>query len=229
MDVFIYFTRCVLAFYEANNSQEIQPCCLHNSTLVDVNLFTESLHLMGKWKAYFNLFWFWSFIPTFSMSCLKSEINPGIPSHETNRGVQVAVDYKAPPNTKRSRREGRLAEKNSGKENLCTAIKGTDPYEVFARTDRSHGQEQLQRRPEWNTQRPTKAFIPASERYPAALQRHRQENRMRRQMELMTLVERNTLSRTPQEAMAQLSGNPSHLQHHSNSAHQKVSTFNISV
>lgn len=155
---------------------------------------------------------------------LYSEINPGSPSPETNGGNQAAAEYKAPPNIKRSRREGRLAEKNSGKENVCTAVKASDPYEAYARTDKTHGQQRL-KKPVWNTQRPGKAFVPASERYPAALQRHRQENRMRRQMELMTLVERNTLSRTAQQAIPPQSGNPSRMQRHSNSAHKKVSHF----
>lgn len=151
-------------------------------------------------------------------------MNPGSAFPKTN-----AVEYKAPPNVKRSRREARLAEKNGGKENLCTTVKGADPYEAYARTDRTQGQQQLHRQPEWNTQRPTKAFVPASERYPATLQRHRQENRMRRQMELMTLVERNTLSRTPQQAMPQRSGNHSRTQRHSDSAPQKVSKSSVST
>ncbi|XP_058230277.1 coiled-coil domain-containing protein 66 isoform X2 [Hemibagrus wyckioides] len=151
---------------------------------------------------------------------IQTEINPGSPSPETYGGNQAAAEYKAPPNIKRSRREGRLAEKNGGKENMCTAVRAADPYEAYARTDKTHRQQQL-KKPEWNTQRPGKAFVPASERYPAALQRHRQENRMRRQMELMTLVERNTLSRTAQQAIPPQSGNPSRMQQHSNSAHKK--------
>ncbi|KAK3536574.1 hypothetical protein QTP86_013769 [Hemibagrus guttatus] len=150
---------------------------------------------------------------------IQTEINPGCSSPETNGDNQAAVEYKTPPNIKRSRREGRLAEKNSGKENMCTAIKAADPYEAYARTDKTHGQQKL-KKPEWRTQRPGKAFVPASERYPAALQKHRQENRMRRQMELMTLVERNTLSRT-QQAIPPQSGNPSRNQRHLNSAHKK--------
>ncbi|KAK7137414.1 hypothetical protein R3I93_017484 [Phoxinus phoxinus] len=66
----------------------------------------------------------------------------------------------------------------------------TDPYEAYAR--------RAQKRPEWNTLRPSKAFVPASERYPEALKRHRQESRRLRQIQLMTLMERNTHSRTPQ-------------------------------
>lgn len=161
--------------------------------------------------------------------CLQSEMNQGSPSPETNGGNQARIEYKAPPNMKKPRREGRLAEKNSGKENMCKAIKETDPYEAYARTDKTRGQQQLLKRPEWRTQRPGKAFIPASERYPAALQKHRQENRMRRQMELMNLVERNTTSRTPQQAIPPRSGNPSHIQRCSNSTNQNVSKFGISL
>lgn len=73
-----------------------------------------------------------------------------------------------------------------------------DPYEPYARTGRN-GKQQPTKKPEWNTQRPSKAFVPASERYPENLQRHRQQNRKHRQMELMTLVEKNTLSRTLQQ------------------------------
>ncbi|XP_039513119.1 coiled-coil domain-containing protein 66 isoform X1 [Pimephales promelas] len=67
---------------------------------------------------------------------------------------------------------------------------GADPYEAYARRP--------QKRPEWNTLRPSKAFVPASERYPEALKRHRQESRRLRQIQLMTLMERNTHSHSPQ-------------------------------
>ncbi|KAJ4940570.1 hypothetical protein JOQ06_026867 [Pogonophryne albipinna] len=61
-------------------------------------------------------------------------------------------------------------------------------------TDRSRRDK---RRPEWNTQRckqPSRQFVPASERYPAALQRNRQESRQRRQAELLALQERTCLT-----------------------------------
>ncbi|XP_060766014.1 coiled-coil domain-containing protein 66 isoform X2 [Neoarius graeffei] len=139
---------------------------------------------------------------------VQTEINPGSPPLKT----------KAPPNMKRSRREGRPVEKDSGKENVRMAVEGADPYEAHARTDRTHAQLQ---KPEWNIQKPRKAFVPASERYPAALQRHRQESRMRRQMELMNLMERNTLPRTPPQAATPRSRTASRVQRHSNSAHPK--------
>ncbi|TSM44154.1 Coiled-coil domain-containing protein 66 [Bagarius yarrelli] len=152
-------------------------------------------------------------------TAVQTEMNLGSP--KTSGGIQAAVEYKAPPNIKRSRREGRAAETNSGKENVCTAIKGADVYEAYTRIDKSNGQQQLHTRPDWNTQKPRKAFVPASERYPAEMQRHRQENRMRRQTELMTLVERNTPSRSSHQAATPQSVNPSHLQREFNLAHQK--------
>ncbi|KAL1250812.1 hypothetical protein QQF64_018608 [Cirrhinus molitorella] len=94
--------------------------------------------------------------------------------------------------------EVKASEKTHIKQHTCAAPKevGADPYEPYARTGKSH---KLEKRPEWNTQKPSKAFVPASERYPEALQRHRQESRKQRQKELMTLMERNTLSRTPHQ------------------------------
>ncbi|XP_067254572.1 coiled-coil domain-containing protein 66 isoform X5 [Chanodichthys erythropterus] len=114
----------------------------------------------------------------------------------------AAVMHTAPPNTLNGKKshhgEGQASEKS--KDHLSTAHKEVraDPYEPYARTSRNH---KLEKRPEWNTQQPSKAFVPASERYPEALKRHRQESRRQRQIELMTLVERNTLSRTPQQEL----------------------------
>ncbi|XP_030585141.1 coiled-coil domain-containing protein 66 isoform X2 [Archocentrus centrarchus] len=94
--------------------------------------------------------------------------------------------HAAPPPSIRSRAL------RTGKENICLPA-GGDPYEAFARTEKSRREK---RRPEWNTQRPSRRFVPASERYPAALQRNRQESRLRRQAELLALQERTCLPRT---------------------------------
>ncbi|XP_077582755.1 coiled-coil domain-containing protein 66 isoform X2 [Stigmatopora nigra] len=50
-------------------------------------------------------------------------------------------------------------------------------------------------KPGWNKRRPDQRFIPASERYPATLQRSRQESRLKRQEEMLGLQERNCQSR----------------------------------
>ncbi|KAL0600041.1 Coiled-coil domain-containing protein 66 [Plecturocebus cupreus] len=47
------------------------------------------------------------------------------------------------------------------------------------------------KRPEWNINKPPKRYIPASEKYPKQLQKQREEKKVRRQMELLHLVEKN--------------------------------------
>ncbi|KAM8925385.1 coiled-coil domain-containing protein 66 isoform 6-T6 [Lycaon pictus] len=64
-----------------------------------------------------------------------------------------------------------------------------DQYE-FARTEKKH-MKKCPKRPDWNINKPLKRYIPASERYPKQLQKQREEKKVRRQMELLNLVERN--------------------------------------
>ncbi|XP_037859707.2 coiled-coil domain-containing protein 66 isoform X8 [Chlorocebus sabaeus] len=45
--------------------------------------------------------------------------------------------------------------------------------------------------PDWNINKPPKRYIPASEKYPKQLQKQREEKKVRRQMELLHLVEKN--------------------------------------
>ncbi|XP_035243387.1 coiled-coil domain-containing protein 66 [Anguilla anguilla] len=104
----------------------------------------------------------------------------------------VPAEYRPPGSGRRHRREGPVL----GKENVNVRVvedggqgAGGDPYEAFAR--RPKQAQRPGKRPEWNTHRPGKAFVPASDRYPSGLRRDRQDSRLRRQMELLTLVERN--------------------------------------
>ncbi|XP_077714582.1 coiled-coil domain-containing protein 66 isoform X6 [Canis aureus] len=64
-----------------------------------------------------------------------------------------------------------------------------DQYE-FARTEKKH-MKKCPKRPDWNINKPLKRYIPASEKYPKQLQKQREEKKVRRQMELLNLVERN--------------------------------------
>ncbi|XP_075690026.1 coiled-coil domain-containing protein 66 isoform X2 [Rhinoderma darwinii] len=76
---------------------------------------------------------------------------------------------------------------DSSKENTNTC---SDVYDPFCRTEKpgkEHG-----RKPDWNKNRPQKKYIPASERYPRGLQKQREESKVRRQMELLHLVEKNS-------------------------------------
>ncbi|XP_041945927.1 coiled-coil domain-containing protein 66 isoform X2 [Alosa sapidissima] len=124
--------------------------------------------------------------------------------------MDMAVEHcPAPPSQpRRSQKETQLQEQSSWKENMWNAtaepqeVRESNLYEQFQRT--SHRTRPVNgKRPEWNTRQPSRPFVPASERYPPGLRLHRQESRLRRQMELLTLVERNAYSRTsaplPQE------------------------------
>uniref|UniRef100_F6QHB6 CCDC66 domain-containing protein n=1 Tax=Monodelphis domestica TaxID=13616 RepID=F6QHB6_MONDO len=69
-------------------------------------------------------------------------------------------------------------------------------YEPFARTERPpRPRGRAAKKPDWNINRPAKKYVPASERYPKHLQRQREEKKVRRQMELLQLLERNAPAR----------------------------------
>ncbi|XP_062272555.1 coiled-coil domain-containing protein 66 isoform X4 [Scomber scombrus] len=135
---------------------------------------------------------------------------------------EVSAQNQPPPSLSAAPPNNRNRAGRTGKENICRPAAaggggrgrgggggGGDPYEEFARTERNRREK---RRPEWNTQRPSRRFVPASERYPAALQRNRQENRLKRQAELLALQEKTRLPRTDPPAPNQeprLCSNPS--------------------
>nr|XP_043880366.1 coiled-coil domain-containing protein 66 isoform X2 [Solea senegalensis] len=134
-----------------------------------------------------------SSLPPYRDTAVQTDA-PSVPVTDAQR-VQtpdVSAQYQAPVTPPNSRNPA----VRTGKENICLPEEGGgggDPYEAFARTERN---KRDKRRPEWNTQKPSRRFVPASERYPAALQRNRQESRLKRQAELLALQERTCLSRT---------------------------------
>ncbi|NXI52563.1 CCD66 protein, partial [Chloroceryle aenea] len=108
------------------------------------------------------------------------------------RSPDIPIEYKETSNSKKYQKEMQYMDKNkiSGKE-----IGGiySDLYEQYARKERQiKPSEKYRKRPDWNINKPGKRYIPASERYPKQLQKQREENKVRRQMELLQLVERNT-------------------------------------
>ncbi|XP_032178722.1 coiled-coil domain-containing protein 66 isoform X2 [Mustela erminea] len=66
-----------------------------------------------------------------------------------------------------------------------------DQCKEFARTEKAL-MKKCPKRPDWNINKPLKRYIPASEKYPKQLQKQREEKKVRRQMELLNLVERNS-------------------------------------
>ncbi|NWY62191.1 CCD66 protein, partial [Chionis minor] len=104
----------------------------------------------------------------------------------------ISIEYKETSSSKKYRTEVQHIDKNkiSGKENGGVY---SDLYEQYARRERQiKPSEKYSKRPDWNINKPVKRYIPASERYPKQLQKQREENKVRRQMELLQLVERNT-------------------------------------
>ncbi|KAM6060799.1 coiled-coil domain-containing protein 66 [Theristicus caerulescens] len=104
----------------------------------------------------------------------------------------ISIEYKETSSSKKSQKEMQYIDKNkiSGKENGGIY---SDLYEHYARKERRiKPSEKYSKRPDWNINKPGKRYIPASERYPKQLQKQREENKVRRQMELLQLVERNT-------------------------------------
>ncbi|XP_010012164.1 PREDICTED: coiled-coil domain-containing protein 66, partial [Nestor notabilis] len=103
----------------------------------------------------------------------------------------ISIEYKETFNSKKYQKEMQCTDKNkiSGRE---TGGIYSDLYEQYARKERQiKPLEKHNRRPDWNINKPGKRYIPASERYPIQLQKQREENKVRRQMELLQLVERN--------------------------------------
>ncbi|KAE8612738.1 hypothetical protein XENTR_v10012961 [Xenopus tropicalis] len=98
---------------------------------------------------------------------------------------EVPIEFKAQGRKPRSLRE----RSSSRKENKELPH---DYYEQFARAERQ-AKEPAQK-PDWNKNKPPRRFVPASERYPKGLQRQREESRVRRQHELMHLLEKNAPS-----------------------------------
>ncbi|NXQ34029.1 CCD66 protein, partial [Alaudala cheleensis] len=103
----------------------------------------------------------------------------------------ISVEYKETSNSKKYQKEMQYLDKNKlpGKEGGIYS----DLYEQYARKDRHmKSSEKYSTRPDWNINKPGKRFIPASERYPKPLQKQREESKVRRQLELLQLVERNS-------------------------------------
>nr|CBN80654.1 Coiled-coil domain-containing protein 66 [Dicentrarchus labrax] len=149
-------------------------------------------------------------------TAVQTEAVPSFPLRADRvQTPDVSAQYQPPPSLSSAPPNSRSRAVRTGKENICLpggggsrGGGGGDPYEAFARTEKSRRDK---RRPEWNTQRPSRQFVPASERYPASLQRNRQESRMKRQAELLALQEKACLSKTnppPQNQEPRLCSNP---------------------
>ncbi|XP_016059998.1 PREDICTED: coiled-coil domain-containing protein 66 isoform X2 [Miniopterus natalensis] len=101
---------------------------------------------------------------------------------------EIPAEFNEQFNTKRNKQlrsqdKGANLEENSWYNEQCNQ---------FTRTEKqTKHMKKCSKRPEWNINKPLKGYIPASEKYPKQLQKQREEKKVRRQMELLHLVERN--------------------------------------
>ncbi|ELK07809.1 Coiled-coil domain-containing protein 66 [Pteropus alecto] len=109
---------------------------------------------------------------------------------------EISADFNEQFNTKKNKQL--LSEKrgaNLEKENSWY----NDQYSQFTRTEKqTKHMKKCPKKPDWNINKPLKRYIPASEKYPKQLQKQREEKKVRRQMELLHLVERNNLGHLSQ-------------------------------
>ncbi|TKC43963.1 hypothetical protein EI555_006878, partial [Monodon monoceros] len=101
----------------------------------------------------------------------------------------VQTEFNEQFNTRKNQQE-RVSHDNGA--NLEKENSYKDQCNQFTRTEKqTKHTKKCPKRPDWNTNKPPRRYSPASEKYPKQLQKLREEERVRRQMELLHLVERN--------------------------------------
>ncbi|XP_027622865.1 coiled-coil domain-containing protein 66 isoform X2 [Tupaia chinensis] len=101
---------------------------------------------------------------------------------------KTSAEFNGQFNTKKNKQavrqdKGDNLEKENWHDDQCNQCTGTEKQ--------TKHMKKYSERPHWNINKPLKRYIPASEKYPQHLQKQREEKKVRRQMELLHLVERN--------------------------------------
>uniref|UniRef100_A0A8C6DY70 Coiled-coil domain containing 66 n=1 Tax=Moschus moschiferus TaxID=68415 RepID=A0A8C6DY70_MOSMO len=103
---------------------------------------------------------------------------------------EIAAEFNEQFNTKNNKQElvcqikgANLEKENSWYNDQCNQTTRTEKQ--------TKHMKKCPKRPDWNINKPLRRYIPASEKYPKQLQKLREEKRVRRQMELLHLIERN--------------------------------------
>lgn len=103
---------------------------------------------------------------------------------------EIPAEFNEQFNTEKNKQElrsqdkgAKLEKENSWYNDQCN--------QVTRKEKQTKHMKKCPKRPDWNINKPLKGYIPASEKYPKQLQKQREENKVRRQMELLHLVERN--------------------------------------
>ena len=103
---------------------------------------------------------------------------------------EIAAEFNEQFNTKNNKQElvsqikgANLEKENSWYNDQCN--------QITRREKQTKHMKKCPKRPDWNINKPLRRYIPASEKYPKQLQKLREEKKVRRQMELLHLIERS--------------------------------------
>ncbi|XP_030741391.1 coiled-coil domain-containing protein 66 isoform X2 [Echinops telfairi] len=142
---------------------------------------------------------------TYINSTTSPKKDTGVQTDDTNTGIlhteshcgsviekiidcpspEIPTEFNVAFNTKKNNqvKDAHIEKENSWHSEHCNQ---------FTRTEKQmKHMKKCHKRPDWNINKPLKRYITASERYPKLLQKQREEKKVRRQMELLHLVERN--------------------------------------
>lgn len=100
---------------------------------------------------------------------------------------EISAEFNGQISTKRDKQElsmdkGTNLDKENSWYNQCIQ---------YRRTEKQKLTKKCPKKPAWNINKPLKRYVPASAKYPVHLQREKEEKKVRRQMELLHLLEKN--------------------------------------
>ncbi|KAH0514861.1 Coiled-coil domain-containing protein 66 [Microtus ochrogaster] len=141
--------------------------------------------------------------PRTDIGVQTDDLNLGIFNNElqhcgslTERGTrnfsspEISTEFNGHTSTKKDKQELSIA-KGTNLDKETTWHNGQ--CNQYRRTEKQtkHSMKKCPKKPAWNINKPLKRYVPASARYPIHLQKEKEEKKLRRQMELLHLLERN--------------------------------------
>lgn len=111
------------------------------------------------------------------------------PKKDTGVQTEISAEFSGQTGIRKEKQElsmdkgTHLDKENSWYNNRCTQHRRTEKQTKLVK--------KCPKKPAWNINKPLKRYVPASAKYPAHLQKEKEERKVRRQMELLHLVQRN--------------------------------------
>ncbi|KAL1780602.1 coiled-coil domain-containing protein 66 isoform X1 [Sigmodon hispidus] len=112
------------------------------------------------------------------------------PKKDTGVQTEISAEFNGQISTKKDKQElsmdkgTNLDKENSWYNGQCHQYKRTEKQTKL-------NMKKCPKKPAWNINKPLKRYVPASAKYPVHLQKEKEEKKLRRQMELLHLLEKN--------------------------------------